>query len=104
LAPADWVKRWVRALGERGVLGAVDGVMLARPPVSSHGQVPPAAERARLRAAQRDVVSTEFALYNPDAVVCIGVPFGHTRPQWILPYGGRIQLDGEARTVTASYA
>jgi hypothetical protein len=36
--------------------------------------------------------------------VCIGVPFGHTRPQWILPYGGRIQLDGEARMVTASYA
>jgi muramoyltetrapeptide carboxypeptidase LdcA involved in peptidoglycan recycling len=50
------------------------------------------------------VVSTEFALYNPDAVVCIGVPFGHTRPQWILPYGGRIQLDGEARRVIASYA
>lgn len=102
LAPADWVKRWVRALGERGVLGAVDGVMVARPPVSSHGQVPPAAERARLCAAQRDVVSTEIGRYNPDAVVCIGVPFGHTRPQWILPYGGRIQLDGNART--ASYA
>jgi muramoyltetrapeptide carboxypeptidase LdcA involved in peptidoglycan recycling len=104
LAPADWVKRWVRALGERGVLGAVDGVMVARPPVSSHGQVPPAAERARLRAAQRDVVSAEIGRYNPDAVVCIGVPFGHTRPQWILPYGGRIQLDGDAKKVTASYA
>lgn len=104
LAPADWVKRWVRALGERGVLGAVDGVLVARPPVSSHGQVPSAAERARLRAAQCDVVSTEIARYSPAAVVCIGVPFGHTRPQWILPYGGRIQLDGEARTVTASYA
>ena len=104
LAPADWVKRWVRALGERGVLGAVDGVMVARPPVSSHGKVPPPAERSRLRAAQRDVVSTEIGRYNPDAVVCIGVPFGHTRPQWILPYGGRIRLDGKAKTVTASYA
>lgn len=30
-------------------------------------------------------VSTEIARYNPDAVVCVGVPFGHTRPQWILP-------------------
>lgn len=104
LPPADWVKRWVRALGERGVLGVVDGVMVARPPVSSHGQVPPAAERPRLRAAQRDVVSAEIGRYNPNAVVCIGVPFGHTRPQWILPYGGTIQLDGYARTVTASYA
>lgn len=104
LVPADWVKRWVRALGERGVLEAADGVMVARPPVSTHGQVPSAAERARLRAAQRDVVSTEIARYNPNAVVCVGVPFGHTRPQWILPYGGSIQLDGAAKTVTASYA
>lgn len=52
LVPADWVKRWVRALGERGVLAAVDGVMVARPPVSNHGQVPPAAERARLRHSE----------------------------------------------------
>ena len=58
--------------------------------------IPPAATRRRARVlpGQR----------HPDAVVCIGVPFGHTRPQWILPYGGRIQLDGEAKTVTASYA
>lgn len=103
LPPADWVMRWVRALGERGVLEAVDGVMVARPPVSNHGTVPAAAERARLRAAQRDKVSAEIARYNPDAVVCIGVPFGHTRPQWILPYGGRIQLDGHARKIIASY-
>ena len=65
LAPAHWVKRWVRALGERGVLGAVDGVMVARPPVSSHGQVPPAAERARLRAAQRDVVEHRNRTIQP---------------------------------------
>jgi muramoyltetrapeptide carboxypeptidase LdcA involved in peptidoglycan recycling len=50
------------------------------------------------------VVSAEIGRYNPNAVVCIGVPFGHTRPQWILPYGGRIQLDGDAKKVTASYA
>ena len=24
----------------------------------------------------------------------VGVPFGHTRPQWILPYGGDITVDG----------
>jgi muramoyltetrapeptide carboxypeptidase LdcA involved in peptidoglycan recycling len=37
-------------------------------------------------------------------VICVGVPFGHTRPQWILPYGGRIRLDGRSRTVTADYS
>ncbi len=101
--PAVWVMRWVRSLGERGILAAVDGVIVARPPVSSHDAVPPPEERRRLRAAQRDAVISEVARYNKEAVVCVGVPFGHTRPQWIVPYGGRIRLDGRAQTITANY-
>jgi muramoyltetrapeptide carboxypeptidase LdcA involved in peptidoglycan recycling len=104
LPPASWVKRWVRGLGERGILAAVAGVVVARPPVSTFGSVPPREERARLRAAQRDAVIGEIARYNPDAVVCVGVPFGHTRPQWIMPYGGRVRLDGRERTVAADYS
>jgi muramoyltetrapeptide carboxypeptidase LdcA involved in peptidoglycan recycling len=103
MPPAVWVKRWIRSLGERGILAAVAGVMVARPPVSSHEVIPSTEERARLRAAQRDAVIGEVARYNAEAVVCVGVPFGHTRPQWIVPYGGRIRLDGRARTITANY-
>ncbi|MGA0568552.1 S66 family peptidase [Rathayibacter sp. KR2-224] len=104
LPPADEVKRWVRALGERGVLEQVAGVLVARPPVSElNSSVPGPDERARLRAAQRDTIIEQVTRYNPDAVVCVGVPFGHTRPQWIVPYGRTIRLDGERRTVTADY-
>lgn len=102
--PALWVKRWVRSLGERGILAGVEGVIVARPPVSNRQVIPSEEERARLRAEQRDVVISEIVRYNPEAVVCVGVPFGHTRPQWILPYGGEIQLDGLTRTVTANYS
>lgn len=98
-----WVQRWVRGLGERGILGVVAGVMVARPPVSSHEEIPAPEERQRLRAAQREVIAGELARYNPEAVVCFGVPFGHTRPQWILPYGGSVRLDGRTRQVTANY-
>ncbi|WP_314096225.1 LD-carboxypeptidase [Microbacterium foliorum] len=100
---ASWVARWLRGLGERGILGAVAGVVVARPPVSDFDFRPSAEEAGSLRAAQRDVVIETVARYNPDAVVCVGVPFGHTRPQWIVPYGGSMVLDGAARTVTASY-
>jgi muramoyltetrapeptide carboxypeptidase LdcA involved in peptidoglycan recycling len=65
---------------------------------------PPAAERARLRAEQRDVVTGLISQYNPEAVVCVGIPFGHTRPQWILPHGGVITVDAIARRVTADYS
>lgn len=104
LPPADWVKRWVRALGERGILKAVDGVLVARPPTSDHESLPSAQERHRKRTAQRDVVIEEVTRYNPSAVICVGVPFGHTRPQWILPYGGNITLNRANQTITASYS
>lgn len=101
--PASWVGRWMRGLGERGILDAVAGVVVARPPVSDFEFLPSPDEAAALRAAQRDVVIETVARYNPDAVVCVGVPFGHTRPQWIVPYGGTMALDGATRTITASY-
>lgn len=104
LPAADEVKRWVRALGERGILEAAAGVLVARPPVSQLGApVPATDERARLRAEQSEVIIEQVNAYNPDAVICVGVPFGHTRPQWILPHGGLIRLDGITRTVTADY-
>jgi hypothetical protein len=84
--------------------GSVISVLVARPPVSDFTRRPPARERARLRAEQRDVVTGSIGRYNPDAVVCVGVPFGHTRPQWILPHGGIITVDGTARRVTADYS
>lgn len=104
LPDADLVMRWTRALGERGLLEAVAGVMVARPPVTALGRaIPDPATRAQIRAAQRDAVIEQVTRYNPDAVICFGVPFGHTRPQWIVPHGGMIRLDGITRSVTADY-
>jgi muramoyltetrapeptide carboxypeptidase LdcA involved in peptidoglycan recycling len=104
LRPAHNIGWVVRSLGERGILGAADAVLVARPPVSDFTRRPPAEERARLRAEQRDVVVEIVGRYNPDAVVCVGIPFGHTRPQWILPHGGEITVDGSARRITADYS
>jgi muramoyltetrapeptide carboxypeptidase LdcA involved in peptidoglycan recycling len=104
LTPARNVGWIVRALGERGILRAVAAVLVARPPVSDFTRRPPAEERARLRAEQRDVVVELIGRYNPEAVVCVGIPFGHTRPQWILPHGGAITVDGRVRQVLADYS
>jgi muramoyltetrapeptide carboxypeptidase LdcA involved in peptidoglycan recycling len=95
---------WIlRSLGERGILGAVEAVLVARPPTSDFDRRPPAAERAALRAAQQEAALEVIAGYNPEAVVVVGVPFGHTRPQWILPYGGTITVDGTQQRVWADY-
>ena len=95
---------WIlRSLGERGVLGAVDAVVVARPPASDLDHRLTPAQRVAHRARQRDTAIEITANYNPEAVVCVGPPFGHTRPQWILPYGGTITVDGTTRTVWADY-
>ena len=96
---------WIlRAMGERGLLAAVDAVLVARPLASSLEDRRDAPARARFRAEQRDAVVETVGRYNPEAVICVGVPFGHTRPQWIVPHGGTMTLDGASHRITASYA
>ena len=104
LLPARNLGWILRSLGERCLLAAADAVLVARPPVSDFTRRPPAEERARLSHEQRDVVVDVIARYNPDAVVCAGIPFGHTRPQWIVPHGSYITVDGTARRIVADYS
>jgi muramoyltetrapeptide carboxypeptidase LdcA involved in peptidoglycan recycling len=103
LTPAPEIGYILRSLGERGLVGAVDAVVVSRPPTSTLTLVPSAEQRAARRAAQRDVVLEVVQRYNPDAVVVVGVPFGHTKPHWILPYGGALTVDGAERRIWADY-
>jgi muramoyltetrapeptide carboxypeptidase LdcA involved in peptidoglycan recycling len=96
---------WImRSLGERGVLAAVDAIIVARPPAEDIHTKRSAAERHAHRAMQCETALEIARRYNPDAVVCVGPPFGHTRPQWIVPYGGTMTIDGTLRKIWAEYS
>jgi len=96
---------WIaRSLGERGLLEAADAVLVARAAASSLEDKRSLEKQATHRAEQRDAAIETIQRYNPDAVICVGIPFGHTRPQWILPYGGSMTVDGAARRVWADYS
>jgi muramoyltetrapeptide carboxypeptidase LdcA involved in peptidoglycan recycling len=95
---------WIlRSLGERGILEAVSAVVVARPPTSDFQRRPSPEQRAAHRREQCDVAIQTIHRYNPHAVVCVGVPFGHTRPQWILPYGGEMTIDANEQRIWADY-
>jgi muramoyltetrapeptide carboxypeptidase LdcA involved in peptidoglycan recycling len=95
---------WItRSLGERGILEAVAAVVVARPPTSDFSTRPSADERRRKREEQRDAAIEVVQTYNADAVVVVGPPFGHTRPQWIVPYGGVMTVDGASQRLHADY-
>ncbi|MGK5680477.1 S66 family peptidase [Actinoplanes sp. URMC 104] len=103
LPPADEVFRMLRNAGERGLLEQFPAVLVATAKASNLGHRPAQEERARYRDDQREAVLRALAAYNPSAMAVFGIDFGHTAPQWILPYGGRMTVDGPNRTVTAHY-
>ncbi|WP_103061964.1 LD-carboxypeptidase [Actinomyces qiguomingii] len=104
LPSRELVAGMLRSLGERGVLEAAAAVLLARPPASSLQTSPDAQARAQYRQEQAQGALEIIRRYNTAAPVCTGIPFGHTRPQWILPHGGTLTVDATSRRITASYA
>lgn len=103
LPSADEVFRMLRNAGERGLLEQFEAVVVAKPKAWSRdgGQSP--AERRAFADAQQSAVLQALARYNPDAMVVFGPDFGHTDPQYVLPYGGIMTVDGPSRRITVDY-
>ncbi len=103
MPPAGEVFRMLRNAGERGLLEQFPAVLVATAKASNLQNRPPQEDRARYRDEQRDAVLRALAAYHPSAMAVFGVDFGHTAPQWILPYGGRMTVDGPGRRIIAHY-
>jgi muramoyltetrapeptide carboxypeptidase LdcA involved in peptidoglycan recycling len=100
---AEEVFRMLRNFGERGLLAQFPAVVVARPKAATFGVPADLSERQRYRDDQRDAVLRALATYHPAAMVVFNVDFGHTDPQYVLPYGGSLTVDGPARRITAHY-
>ena len=62
-----------------------------------------AQERERFRADQWEALRSVMDTYNPDALVVFGPDFGHPDPQWVLPYGGVMTVDGPQQRIHVTY-
>ncbi len=100
---AEEVFRMLRNAGERGLLQQFPAVVVGTAKAANLTVRPAPEDRDRYRAGQRDAVLRALRTYNDDAMVVFDVDLGHTDPQWVLPYGGRITVDGPARRITAHY-
>ncbi|RZU51731.1 muramoyltetrapeptide carboxypeptidase LdcA involved in peptidoglycan recycling [Krasilnikovia cinnamomea] len=101
MPPDTEVFRILRNAGERGLLAQFPAILVGTAKASSFSAPRPPEERARYRDEQREAVLRALRDYHPEAMVVFGVDFGHTDPQWILPYGGSVTVDGPARRITA---
>ncbi|MDO4612593.1 MAG: LD-carboxypeptidase [Actinomycetaceae bacterium] len=87
-------------LGREGALERAAGILIARPPTSTFGWVPAARDRADMRAYFYAELGAAARRFTSCPIVC-GLHFGHTRPQQVIPYGGRVSIDMAKRLVCA---
>lgn len=103
LPSAHEVFRMLRNAGERGLLAQFPAVIVGLPKATNLQRHHPAEVRERYRADQRDAVLSVFARYSPDTMIVFDVDIGHTDPQWVLPYGGNLTIDGPSRRISAHW-
>ncbi len=101
--PAEEVFRMLRNFGERGLLSQFPAILVGLAKAAQFGDPADPAIRTRYRDDQRAAVLRALETYNPHAMAVFNVDFGHTDPQYVLPYGGLITIDGPARRITAHY-
>ncbi|MEV4655382.1 S66 peptidase family protein [Micromonospora sp. NPDC049301] len=102
--PSDTeVYRILRNMGERGLLAGFPAVLVGRAKAWDFDRPHTLDERRAYAAAQRAGVTRACAEYAPDAVLVFDVDLGHTDPQLIIPYGGEILVDAEARRIAVRY-
>jgi muramoyltetrapeptide carboxypeptidase LdcA involved in peptidoglycan recycling len=93
----------LRDMGERGLLSQFPAVVIAKPKAWSPDAPLNEEHRAAFRADQEVAVLRALHEYNPSAMAVFGPDFGHTDPQLVIPYGGQMTVDGEARTISITY-
>ncbi|WP_248516509.1 S66 family peptidase [Salinarchaeum laminariae] len=99
LPAAEDVRMALLAMGERGILDAVDGVIVGRAKARSPSVSREREERRAYRERQRETIETVVTEYNPDVPIVFDLDVGHTAPEVPVPIGGRAVLDPESGSV-----
>ncbi len=100
---ADEVYRMLRNAGERGLLEQFSAVVAAKAK-AWHTHAPlDEAQREEFRNDQEAAILRALREYNPEALLVVGPDFGHTDPQYVIPYGGVMTIDGLAKKIRVQY-
>jgi len=94
-----YVRRVIRALGERGILSNIQGVLVGRPKAWEFDKPYSKEERIVYATEQQEVVIKSIRTYNKNIPVVQNMNFGHTDPQIPMPYGGKVRVDSKKRRI-----
>lgn len=100
---SDYVFRVYRALGERGILARVKGVLVGRPKAWEFDKPQDEKQKSDYRKNQQEAILGAVRAYNPSIPVVQNMDFGHTDPQIPMPYGMEVRIDSKAKKIFAHF-
>ncbi|MEY3783731.1 MAG: hypothetical protein RLZZ230_53 [Candidatus Parcubacteria bacterium] len=100
---AQYVFRIMRALGERGILASVKGVLVGRPKAWEFDKQNNDEQKARYCQTQRDTILQTIRQYNQFIPVIQNLDFGHTDPQIPMPYGGKVRVQATEQKIFVTF-
>lgn len=99
----NYVRRVFRALGERGILEKVKGLLVGRPKAWEFDKQNSYDQKEEYRKQQRGIIIEIFRNYNSSAPIVQNLDFGHTDPQIPLPYGMPVRIDSINKKVFITF-
>lgn len=100
---ADYVFRVFRALGERGILDRVQGLLIGRAKAWEFSKPNTPEQKAEYRQQQQETVICAVRQYNSKIPVVQNMNFGHTDPQIPMPYGGSVRIESLNKRIFARF-
>ena len=100
---ANYVFRVVRALGERGVLERVNGVLVGRAKAWEFDKRLTLEQKEDYKKKQKDTIITTIRKYNIEIPIILHMDFGHTDPQIPMPYGNNVRIDMTHKKIFAHF-
>lgn len=100
---AEYIRRVFRALGERGILRKIRGLIIGRPKAWEFDKPQSDEEKIEYKKKQRETILEIVRQYNQDIPVVQNIDFGHTSPQICLPVGSKMRIDSTSKKIFARF-
>ncbi len=100
---AEYVHRVIRALGQRGLLENIRGVLVGRPDTGLMDPSKTDEERENYRIEQRKTILETIRKYNLTCPIIQNIDFGHTYPQIPLPLGSLTEINSKEKSIRIQF-
>jgi muramoyltetrapeptide carboxypeptidase LdcA involved in peptidoglycan recycling len=102
--PEAWLVEYLlNGFGERGWFDKFKAVLIGRPKAWEFDKPNSTEQKAIYRKEQREAVVRSIRRYNTEIPIIQNLDFGHTDPQILLPYGGRVSIDSNEKEIKLFY-